>query len=255
MRRTCKNIIALVVMSVLSLPAYAAELQVKDLEIGTGAVAQTEKQVTVHYTGWLMNGTKFDSSRGRDRPFSFTIGARQVIPGWEEGVQGMKVGGRRELIIPPEKGYGARGVGDVIPPDSTLRFEVELLAVKDAPVQHVNVAELKDLLSKGVPIVDIRTPAEWLQTGVIEGSTYLPFRLANGEINRNFPRDLPKIAKPDQEVILICRSGNRSRAAAEVMTQRFGYQKIYNVRQGIRGWLRAKEPTVQPDPDSVKVYE
>lgn len=104
-------------------------LVIEDLEVGDGSEAVAGQQVTVHYTGWLTNGKKFDSSKDRRDPFSFPLGKRHVIAGWDEGVQGMKVGGRRKLTIPPELGYGARGAGGVIPPNATLVFEVELLAV------------------------------------------------------------------------------------------------------------------------------
>ena len=104
-------------------------LKYEDLEEGTGTEAEAGKQVTVHYTGWLVDGTKFDSSLDRNQPFSFALGKGQVIRGWDEGVQGMKVGGKRKLTIPPQLGYGARGAGGVIPPNATLVFEVELLEV------------------------------------------------------------------------------------------------------------------------------
>ena len=100
----------------------------EELAIGQGAEEAQGCRVTVHYTGWLINGTKFDSSKDRGDPFQFALGKGQVIAGWDEGVSGMKVGGRRKLTIPPELGYGARGAGGVIPPDATLVFEVELLA-------------------------------------------------------------------------------------------------------------------------------
>jgi peptidylprolyl isomerase/FKBP-type peptidyl-prolyl cis-trans isomerase FkpA len=109
--------------------ATVTELQKEDSKIGTGAEAVTGKSVSVHYTGWLTDGTKFDSSKDRGQPFSFQIGAGQVIKGWDQGVVGMKVGGIRKLTIPPELGYGARGAGGVIPPNATLVFEVELLGV------------------------------------------------------------------------------------------------------------------------------
>jgi FKBP-type peptidyl-prolyl cis-trans isomerase len=104
-------------------------LKIEDLQIGTGAEAKAGKSVTVHYTGTLTNGKKFDSSRDRNRPFDFQLGAGMVIQGWDQGVAGMKVGGRRKLTIPPELGYGAGGYPPVIPPNSTLIFDIELLEV------------------------------------------------------------------------------------------------------------------------------
>jgi FKBP-type peptidyl-prolyl cis-trans isomerase len=109
-------------------------LKYTDTKTGDGAAATPGNKVSVHYTGWLYNngakGTKFDSSVDRGQPFQFTLGAHQVIAGWDEGVAGMKVGGKRTLIIPPELGYGARGAGGVIPPNATLMFDVELLGVQ-----------------------------------------------------------------------------------------------------------------------------
>jgi len=105
-------------------------LKYTDLVAGTGAQAKAGQTVIVHYTGWLTNGQKFDSSKDRNQPFSFTLGKQQVIAGWDEGLSTMKVGGKRRLTIPPDLGYGARGAGNVIPPNATLIFEVELLDVK-----------------------------------------------------------------------------------------------------------------------------
>ncbi len=107
----------------------ARMLEQTDLLVGTGAEAVAGKRVTVHYVGTLTDGSKFDSSRDRDDPFQFVLGKGQVIRGWDQGVAGMKVGGKRKLTIPPDMGYGARGFPPVIPPNSTLVFEVELLGV------------------------------------------------------------------------------------------------------------------------------
>ncbi len=108
----------------------ASGLQYVDLIPGTGREAQVGETAIVHYTGWLKDGTKFDSSKDRGEPFRFPLGAGRVIKGWDEGVVGMKIGGTRKLIIPPDLGYGARGAGQVIPPNATLTFEVELLDLR-----------------------------------------------------------------------------------------------------------------------------
>ncbi|MBL8489600.1 MAG: FKBP-type peptidyl-prolyl cis-trans isomerase [Rhodocyclaceae bacterium] len=105
-------------------------LVIEDFSDGAGDEAVPGKRVSVHYTGWLTDGRKFDSSKDRNEPFEFPLGAGHVISGWDQGVAGMKVGGRRRLTIPPQLGYGARGAGGVIPPNATLVFEVELLGVR-----------------------------------------------------------------------------------------------------------------------------
>ena len=107
----------------------ASGLVYEDIRVGEGAAAAAGQRVSVHYTGWLTDGTKFDSSKDRNDPFDFPLGAGHVIRGWDEGVQGMQVGGVRKLTIPPALGYGARGAGGVIPPNATLVFEVELLKI------------------------------------------------------------------------------------------------------------------------------
>jgi len=113
----------------------ASGLQIQEMVVGTGAEAVAGHRVSVHYTGWLQKpdgtaGTKFDSSVDRGQPFEFPLGGGRVIRGWDEGVAGMKVGGKRKLVIPPELGYGSRGAGGVIPPGATLIFDVELLGVQ-----------------------------------------------------------------------------------------------------------------------------
>ena len=115
----------------MALTTTASGLQYEDTVLGTGAIAKAGQQVQVHYTGWLFNdgvqGAKFDSSKDRGQPFAFGLGAGQVIKGWDEGVQGMSVGGTRRLVIPAALGYGARGAGGAIPPNATLLFDVDFL--------------------------------------------------------------------------------------------------------------------------------
>ena len=113
----------------MSITTTASGLQIEEITLGNGDSAAAGQFVSVHYTGWLTDGTKFDSSKDRNEPFDFPLGRRNVIAGWDEGVQGMRVGGVRKLTIPPQLGYGARGAGGVIPPNATLVFEVELLDI------------------------------------------------------------------------------------------------------------------------------
>ena len=147
MKQYSKIVALIILVAFLAVPSFAAQdakktvttksgLKYVDVVVGKGASPTVGKQVTVHYTGTLENGTKFDSSVDRKEPFSFTIGVGQVIPEWDEGVMSMKVGGKRKLIIPPNLGYGARGAGGVIPPNATLLFDVELLDVANNPPSH-----------------------------------------------------------------------------------------------------------------------
>ena len=114
----------------MSITTTESGLQIEEIKIGDGATATVGQFASVHYTGWLTDGTKFDSSKDRNEAFDFPLGKGRVIAGWDEGVQGMQIGGVRKLTIPPQLGYGARGAGGVIPPNATLVFEVELLGIK-----------------------------------------------------------------------------------------------------------------------------
>ncbi len=127
------GLLALLLMPCIALADSPSGLKIEDLKVGDGAVAAAGQNVNVHYTGWLyengQQGAKFDSSVDRGQPFSFPLGAGRVIKGWDQGVTGMKVGGKRRLIIPPDMAYGQRGAGAAIPPNATLIFDVELLGI------------------------------------------------------------------------------------------------------------------------------
>lgn len=247
-----RPMIAALFSALLLIPAIAGEVQIKDIVKGTGEEADVGKTVTVHYTGWLMDGTKFDSSLDRNQPFSFTLGERRVIPGWEQGVVGMKVGGKRELIIPPELAYGANGAGGVIPPNATLKFEVELLAVKGKKFSNLSNDDLKQKIAAGVPVIDIRRPDEWKQTGIVPGSHLITFFDEKGNVNPGFGSELQKvISGPGDEVIFICRTGSRSSALSEYLAGKAGFSNVGNVEKGITDWIAAGNEVTQASlPDS-----
>ena len=217
--------------------AGAAELQIRDLEVGDGPRADRHHALQVHYTGWLEDGTRFDSSHERGEPLSLILGQGQVIPGWEMGLVGMQAGGRRELIIPPQLAYGERGAGRVIPPNATLRFELELVAVEPPPFTNVSNDELAELIAAGVKVIDIRRPEEWRETGVVEGSYLITAFDANGRFVRSFPRHLTRVVERDEPFVLICRVGNRTGVLARFMVEEAAYTQVMNVTDGILGWL------------------
>ncbi|WP_420405661.1 FKBP-type peptidyl-prolyl cis-trans isomerase [Nisaea sp.] len=239
----------LVVLAIVLLPVSGqahhkpGHLTLTDLTVGSGAVAAENASVTVHYTGWLMDGTKFDSSLDRNAPFTFTLGAGRVISGWEKGVEGMKVGGKRQLIIPADMGYGRRGAGGgVIPPNATLKFEIELISVAAPKFKTIGNADLKALIERGVTVIDIRRPDEWARTGTIPGAEKLTAFDGRGQFVASFPEEVDKLVARDQEVVLICRTGNRSLALARAMADQAGYTRVYNHETGIVGWTKDGNP-------------
>jgi rhodanese-related sulfurtransferase len=226
--------------------AVEGELKITDLVVGTGEEAVKMSKISVNYTGWLLEDDKqFDSSIGRE-PLTFTLGTGMVIPGWDQGVEGMKVGGKRELIIPPHLAYGERGAGRVIPPHSTLRFEIELLAITEPKYSNIDNEQVKELIAKGTKIIDVRHPEEWKETGIVKGSILIESFEKSGRLRREFIEDLTKTVKKDEPIILICRTGNRTSVLSEGLSEQFGYSKIYNVTKGIEHWIKQGNPVVDP---------
>ena len=219
-----------------------AKISTKIIKTGNGPEIVRHSKLTVHYTGWLANGTKFDSSLDRGDPFNFTLGTGSVIPGWDIGIEGMKPGEKRELIIPPALAYGSKGAGKIIPPNETLRFEVNVLNAIPPKYQNIDSKKLEYMLSQGVKIMDIRRPDEWRKTGIVKGSERLTAFDGKGRFVKNFPTAFGKAVQPDDKIILICRTGNRSAILAHMLTEKAGYKKVYNVKNGISKWIEEKNP-------------
>ena len=211
---------------------------VETLQKGNGDLALTGQQISVHYEGKLQDGTVFDASRPRGQPFSFILGKGQVIKGWDLGVEGMLVGEIRRLTIPPEMGYGANGAGEVIPPDATLIFEVELLAVTEPlTLGQMNSNELLDAQSKGAVIIDIRREDEWIKTGIIDGAETITAFSKTGHLHQDFQQKflslVPSLKTP---VVLYCRTGNRTTKLGNALVSQLGYSNLSHLSKGITGW-------------------
>ena len=223
----------------------ADELQIETLTAGDGMTAEAGKRVSVHYEGRLADGSVFDASRPRGQPFAFTIGAGQVIRGWEEGVDGMQVGESRRLTIPPELGYGAEGVGDVIPPNATLVFEIELLSVSDPIVLgEVDSRGLQQAQRDGAVLVDIRLPNEWADTGVIEGAHRIIAFLPNGRVHPEFLDSFQAVVpSPNMPVMLYCASGGRTSSLGNALIEQLGYTNVSHLSGGIVEWIGMRNET------------
>ena len=236
--------------SITGSAAMADQLKIEVIQDGNGDVAEHGQRVTVHYEGRLTDDTVFDASRPRGQPFSFTIGARQVIQGWEQGVAGMKVGEMRRLTIPADLGYGAAGAGGVIPPNATLVFDIELLAVT-APVTlgQAIPADLLQAQKDGVIIVDIRRPEEWAQTGVIEGAETITAFEENGSLHPDFQQKfMAVVPAPDTPVFLYCRTGARTTNLGTALIEQLGFSHVTHLNGGILSWTADGYETIEYKP-------
>ncbi|MGB0381904.1 MAG: FKBP-type peptidyl-prolyl cis-trans isomerase [Alphaproteobacteria bacterium] len=202
---------------------------------GDGALAENGSTVDVHYVGTLEDGTEFDNSRKRGTPISFVLGMGQVIPGWEQGIEGMKVGEMRRLVIPSELAYGENGAGDSIPPNATLIFDVELMAVtQPARLQNLTGAELLEAQRAGDVIIDIRREEEWRETGIIEGAQTITAFDKEGRLQTDF-RDafLSLIPTKDTAFVLVCRTGSRTGRLGQALAEQLGYSQAKHLQGGI----------------------
>ena len=222
------------------------ELKITINKEGSGERAEIGMSVSVHYTGKLEDGTVFDSSVPRDQPFTFTLGAGQVIKGWDIGVEGMTIGEKRNLVIPPHLGYGIRGAGATIPPNATLIFDVELLEVT-MPIKlgELSPQDFVDAQENGGVVIDIRREEEWQETGIIKGSHTITAFTKNGKIHPDFSKKFfDLIDDVDVPILLYCRTGNRTGILGKALIDQVGQTNVSHLSDGIVGWKKQGFPIV-----------
>ena len=222
------------------------ELKITINQNGSGDSAETGMSVSVHYTGKLEDGTVFDSSIPRGQPFTFTLGAGQVIKGWDLGVEGMKLGEKRSLVIPPHLGYGIRGAGATIPPNATLIFDIELLEVTmPITLKDLSPNDFIDAQENGGIVIDIRREEEWKETGILQGSNTITAFTKDGNIHPDFPKKFFDLINDiDVPILLYCRTGNRTGILGQALIDQVGQTNVSHLSEGIVGWKKQGHPTV-----------
>ena len=247
-----KNISFFVSLAILTLfngnLAFSSENELKITinQNGSGDSAETGMSVSVHYTGKLEDGTVFDSSIPRGQPFTFTLGAGQVIKGWDLGVEGMKLGEKRSLVIPPHLGYGIRGAGATIPPNATLIFDIELLEVTmPITLRDLSPNDFIDAQENGGIVIDIRREEEWKETGILQGSNTITAFTKDGNIHPDFPKKFFDLINDiDVPILLYCRTGNRTGILGQALIDQVGQTNVSHLSEGIVGWKKQGHPTV-----------
>ena len=233
-------------LTLLATSAIASDaFKIETIRAGSGDKAAAGQSVSVHYEGKLTDGTVFDASRPRGQPFSFTLGSGQVIKGWDQGVEGMSIGEIRRLTIPPEMGYGARGAGGVIPPNATLIFEVELLAVSTPlTLGQLSPEEVLAAQADGAVIIDIRREEEWAETGIIAGAETITAFTKAGRLHPEFQQKFMSVAPSlDTPIVLYCRTGNRTTSLGNALVNQLGYSQLSHLSTGVEGWIKAGRKT------------
>ena len=205
---------------------------------GEGKEIVKHSKIQVHYTGKLQDGTKFDSSYDRGEPFNFQIGLRQVIEGWEIGLMGMKVGGKRTLIIPSELAYGERGAGDLIPPNATLTFDVEIVDVQDPGYGFVKASEIISLQEDGYKFIDIRTKKERDHTGIIPGSLEITAFDIYGNFVPEFMKTFRDLVALDDNTVFISNEGEIASILANGFVEQLNATNMYALKGGIQQLIK-----------------
>ena len=225
--------------------SYNETIEILSEVHGLGDKIKNHYKINVHYLGTLEDGTEFDNSYKRNQPFVFQIGLRQVIPGWEIALMGMQVGGKKKFKVHPSLAYGNLGVGDLIPPNSSLIFDIEIINIKPPGYIEINSEQLLSLqkeklfflMGKKLILIDIRTEKERQLTGVIEGSHRVSAFDSKGNLNPNFLKIYKKNVKENDHVIFISDKGEVSSILANGFIENLGMNNIYSLMGGIQEWI------------------
>ncbi len=241
-----KTILIFATLVGLMTSAFAGDLEIDIVAEGDGVTAMEGMQVFVHYRGELQDGTVFDDSSKRGQPIRFILGQGQVIPGWEQGIEGMKVGEKRKLTIPPELAYGSSGAGNVIPPDATLIFHVELVDAREAVrLTDGTSDDLKAALKNGVTVIDIRREDEWASTGVIEGANLITAFTEQGQLHPEFQQKFAQLVPDRNEpIFLYCRTGNRTNMLGQALINELEFTNVTHLKNGVMGWIEEGQDVV-----------
>jgi peptidylprolyl isomerase len=240
-----KSILKLSILIFFPLLLNASEIEILSEIPGTGPKIINHSKVSVHYRGTLEDGTEFDSSFKRNQPFVFQIGIRQVILGWEIGLMDMKVGGKRKIKIPSELAYGETGAGDRIPPNATLIFDVEIIAIQPPGYRIINGDELLSMQQKELIVIDIRTEEEWEETGIIKNSKKITAFDQEGNFNPAFLNSFESLTKKNKEnskVVFVSKEGDISSILANGFVEQLGYKKMLSLQGGIKEWINLGLP-------------
>ena len=226
------NILILISFSIL-----ADEIEILSDTPGSGPEIKIHYKIKVNYVGTFDDGTQFDSSYKRNKPLTFQIGLRQVIPGWELGLMGMRVGGKRVIKVPSSLAYGESGAGNLIPPNSTLIFGIEILNIEPPGYKEINVENLMSLQKNGLIIIDIRTQEQWDEKGIINGSHQITAFDILGNLNPNFVKRFHSIAIENDHVVFISDTGEISAILANGFVENLGFKNVYSLQGGIQEWI------------------
>ena len=227
-----------IILFFLSKITLANSLTITNNIEGEGPEILIHSKILVHYTGKLEDGTVFDSSYDRGQPFSFQIGLRQVIEGWEQGLLGMRVGGKRTVFIPSELGYGNRGAGDLIPPNANLIFDVEIVDVQLPNYKLVTFNEIEKMLQDNYKFIDIRTKKERENTGIIQGSLEITAFDNYGKFVPEFMKTFRDLVDLNDNVVFISNEGEISSILANGFAEQLGAKNMHSLKGGIQELIK-----------------